>query len=328
MAINWMEPFDKITKVLKISGLWLQKSSPKCLITVAVLMHFLFLEVFVIFGIVYLVNFKNIEDFSVALGVVALLFVASIKSIYFVANKNKIQSMMKGLKELIEHETWIEKQNGGKLKKRIRQIYIISRMFVAVSMTSVFIGSLVPFFAHQLPLKMWFPYDYNNNDTLFWLIVAYQTIASCCFVPVMVVFEMIPVYFMSYLTGIIEELSDRMGKICYVKIVKVEPKSDLNENEKLVGRLKVATMRKSQVKVESKPGTSQMKDKNQEELLKCIEIQQKIKGLVTEVNDVFGSMIWFHGFISSFVLCVISFTLTIVSLKALRIHAKLKFSFL
>jgi 7tm Odorant receptor len=341
MAINWMEPLEKIIKLLKISGLWLNKSSSKCLITVAVLLHIIFVEIFLILCIIYLVNVQSIEDMTEAVGVIPLQFICCIRTIHFVLNKNKIQSMMKDVKELIEHESWIEKQNGSKLKQRIRQVVRTSQIFLAATMTGVIISSLVPLFTHQLPLKMWFPYDYSNNEVLFWMSVAYQVIASFCKVPITIMVEIIPIFFMSYLTGIIEELCERMGKICevkIVKIVKVEPKSDLSENEKLVGRLNVGTMRKSQAKVAPKAGTSQMnepkagtsqmnepkagtssqtfrdkKDENLEELLKCIKIQQKVESLVTEVNDVFGRIIWFQGFISTIMLCFSAFSLTVVS---------------
>jgi 7tm Odorant receptor len=332
-----MEPFDKIIKLLKMSSLWLEKGCSKCWIAIAVIIHLVSVDLLVIFGMIYLVSVQSIEDFSEAVAFIKLFFVSYIKSVHFMYNKNKIESIMKGLKEIIEHESWIEKQNGSKLKQRIRKIVKISRTFLASAMTGVFIGCLVPLFTHQLPLKMWFPYDYNNNETLFWLTVAYQNVASCCLVPVIVVVEMIPVYFMSYLTGIIEELCDRMGKICDVKIVKivnVEPKSDLSENEKLVGRSKVAKTRKNQTKVEPKARISQMnepkvgtsltyrekheKDENFEELLKCIVIQQKIKSLTSDVGDVFGRIIWFQGFMSTLVLCFSAFSLTVVSSKALK----------
>jgi 7tm Odorant receptor len=323
MAINWMEPFEKLIKLLKISGFWLDKSSSKCWIVIAVILHIGFVELFAIFGIIYLANVKNIEDFSSTIGMVPLYIVTCIKSIHWVANKNKIESMMKDMKDLIEENSWIEKQNGSKLKKRIRQVVKISNIFLSSAMTGVFLGSLIPLFSHELPLKVWIPYDYSNNEVLFWLTVAYQDVVSYCVVPVMVTFETIPIFFMCYLTGIIEELCDRMEKICdvkVVKIVKIEPKSDLSENEKLVGRLRVERRRKSQTKVEPKAGTSQMnepkqpkKDENLEELLKGIKIQQKVKKLTSEVGDVFGKIIWLQGFMSTLVLCTSVFSLTIVS---------------
>jgi 7tm Odorant receptor len=338
MAINWMEPLDKIIKSLKISGLWLDiKSSSKFLIAIAAVLHIIFVEIFMVLSIAHLLLVHNIEDFSEAVGIVPFQFVTCIRTLHFVCNKNKIESIVKGIKDLIEHETWIEKQNGSKLKQRIRQIYRIFRTFLASVMTGLFVGLLISLFTHKLSIKMWFPYDYSDNEVLFWLRVAYQVITSNCVVPITIMTEIIPIFFMCYLTGIIEELCERMGKICdvkIVKIVKVEPKSDLSENEKLVGRLKVATMRKNQAKVEPKAGTSKMnmkkpeKDENLKELLKCVEIQQKIKSLTSDVGDVFGRIIWFQGFMSTLVLCFSAFSLTVVSSKALKFNKFAKLIFL
>jgi 7tm Odorant receptor len=330
MAINWMKPFNKLIKLLKILGLWLDKSSSKCSIAIAVILHVLFVEIFMIFGTINLINVQKIVNFFEGVGFISFYFMNCTKSLHFVYNKNKIESMMKGVKELIEHESWIEKQNEGKLKRRIKQVEAISKTFLTMAVTAIIMSSLIPFFTHKLPLKMWFPYDYSNNETLFWLTVAYQDIASYWVIPTMITFEIFPIFFMCYLTGIIEELSDRMEKVCGVKIVQVEPKSELSENEKLVGRLNVVTMRKKQIKVEPKAGTSQMnqpkpgtsltyreiheKDENLEELLKCIEIQQKIKNLIADVNNVYGKLIWFQGFINTIMLCMSVFSLTVVSL--------------
>jgi 7tm Odorant receptor len=340
MAINWMEPFDKITKVLKISGLWLEKGCSRHLVWIAIIVHLLCVEFFVVFGVVYLVNVQNIEDFAEALGVVPMYFVSCTKSIHFLYNKKNVESIMKRLKELIEHESWIEKQNGSKLKQRIRQIDRVYKTYLAAAMAGVLISSLVLVFAQKLPLKIQFPYDYSNNDILSWMSVAYQDIAGYYVVLVTVTIEIIPMYFMCYLTGITEELCDRIRKIAEVKIVSTKAKPNRDTCEELVNRLKITAVKKSQRKVEPKAGTSQMnelkagtsqmnepkpgtsqtfrdkKDENLEELLKCIEIQQKIKSLVTEVNDVFGQSFWFQGFISTFVLCATAFSLTIVSLKS------------
>jgi 7tm Odorant receptor len=236
------------------------------------------------------------------------------------------------------------------LKQRIRQAVIIYKLFLAsAAMTTVIFGSITPFFTQLLPLKMWFPYDYRSNNASFWLSFGYQIISGYYVTLVLVSIFMIPIYIMCYLTGIIEELCDRLEKIDEVKIVKNETKSDLSENEKLVGRLKTAIKRRRQAKVEPKvetfqmkagmsqpmagtsrmkvgtsqmkAGTSQMiqskqeKDENLEELLKCIEIQQKIKSLTADFVDVFGKIIWLQGFTSTFILCTSAFSMTVVSLK-------------
>jgi 7tm Odorant receptor len=80
--------------------------------------------------------------------------------------------------------------------------------------------------------------------------------------------------------------------------------------------------KKTQTKAEPKAGTSQTfrdkKDENLEELLKCIKIQQKTKNLVADVNDIFGRIIWFQGFMTSFILASSAFLITIVSFEALK----------
>jgi 7tm Odorant receptor len=365
MAIDWMKPLDKVIKVLKFFGLWMEKSSSKILI--AVIVHLALVELSMILSVIYLSNVQSIEDFSEAVGVIPFHLSCCFRTLHILFNTSKIESIIKKMKELIEHEnSWVEKQNGGKLKQRIRQAVMIYKLFLGAVMTAVFFGLVSTLFTSQLPLKMWFPYDYRSNKALFWLSFVYQVIEGFYAVLLSVSIVMIPIYIMFYLTGIIEELCDRMEKIDEVKIVEIEPKSDLSENEKMVGRLKTAIKRRRRAKVEpkvetfqmkagtSKPkagtsqmkagtrqpqagtsqmkvGTSQMKagtsqmiqskqqkDENLEELLKCIEIQQKIKSLTVDFADVFGKIIWLQGFTSTCMLCTSAFSMTFVSLKTLK----------
>lgn len=72
MIINWMKKLNKYLKLLKISGFWLKKKSPKHLIVSAVIAHLIFVECYMIFGIIYVVNVESIEKFSEAVGVIPI----------------------------------------------------------------------------------------------------------------------------------------------------------------------------------------------------------------------------------------------------------------
>jgi predicted phage tail protein len=361
MAIDWMKPLDKVIKVPKFFGLWTGKSSSKISIAIAVIVHFALVELSMILSIVYFSNVQSIEDFSEDVGLVPFHLICCVRTLHILFNTSKIESIMQKTKELIEHENyWIEKQNGGKLKQRIRQAAMIYKLFLTSGMIAVFSGLLSALFTSQLPLKMWFPYDYRNNESSFWLTFLYQVIVGSYTVLLSVSLVMIPVYMMCYLTGLIEELCFRLEKIGEVKIVQVqEPKSDLTENEKLVGRIKTAMKRRRQAKVEPKAetfqmkavtsqmmagtfqmkagtsqmmaGTSQMmagtsqtiyskqeKDENLEELLKCIEIQQKVNSLTADFVDVFGKIIWLQGLFNTLILCTSTFSMTVVSLETFK----------
>lgn len=311
-----MEPFEKVKKVLKVGELWFDKSSSKCLVAITVILHIFLFELFLVLGLFHYTDVNNLIDFCEAISEIPLYIISCSKSLHFLINKNKIDLMLKDLKELIEHENcWIEKQNGRKLKQRIRQIVKLLKVFLAAGMAGVAASFLVPVLSHKLPMNLWFPYDHRNNEVWFWISVAYQEISGIVGVSMIIIIEMFPLYFMCYLIGIIEELCDQMEKICDVKIVKVKPKPQMTFNEKLVGFSKVAKRQSNEQNFEAKTEKfqkNQEKDKNLEELLKCIKIHQKIKSLTADVSDIFGKVIWLQGFLSTVILCTSAFSLTIV----------------
>jgi hypothetical protein len=107
--------------------------------------------------------------------------------------------------------------------------------------------------------------------------------------PITVLIEVFPIFIISYLTGIVEELCERLEKIGdKKKLVKFETKT-VNVLENL---------------------------ENYKELVNCLKIHQKIVEMTSSLNKIFGKDFWFQGFISIFVLCTTSFTLTIVSEKS------------
>jgi hypothetical protein len=89
----------------------MEKSSSKMLIAIAVIVHLVLDELSMILSVIYLSNVQSIEDFSEAVGVIPVHFTCSIRTLHILFNKSKIESIVKKMKELIEHEnSWVEKK--------------------------------------------------------------------------------------------------------------------------------------------------------------------------------------------------------------------------
>jgi hypothetical protein len=235
---------------------------------------------------------KSVEEFSISIGMTPMFVVLMFKSTNFLANKARIQKLCKSLTSLIKEESWVEKQNGEKLKQRTNQIGIVVKILLTFSVYGASMCSLVAFFDHELPLKMWFPYDSQSNEFLFWLTVFYQVSGGIFMTPIAIFLDVAPVVFMSYLAGIMEELCERIGRIC-------EFKRSRRSSESIA--MKLETIKRLQ------------NMENYEEFVKCVKIHQKLLEISTNMNEIFGKDIWFQGFVSIFVLCTTSFSLTIVS---------------
>lgn len=69
---------------------------------------------------------------------------------------------------------------------------------------------ITPFTQHILPYPMWFPFDYEKNEPLFWLSVLYESITvfpNCC---IAIAIDLIPIMFMTYILAMMEQLCDRL----------------------------------------------------------------------------------------------------------------------
>lgn len=214
MNSEWLKVFDKPIKYLKVAGIWIDKDSPRATIIVSSLMHLFLVDIYMICSVIYLFTIDNIEDFSEAMSIQATLTGVCIKTLYFVFKKQQIEQLLNSLVALIEHESWIDLNNNGvKLQARVAQIDRIFKIFMSVAVVGVLSGSIVPFVTHIMPYKMWFPYDFNNNELAFWLSVLYQIIPGCIYAPATIIIDTFPAILICFLTGMLEVLCHRLDSI-------------------------------------------------------------------------------------------------------------------
>jgi hypothetical protein len=203
----------------------------------------------------------------------------------------------KSLADLIECDSWIEKQKCEKITRRIKQIARVVKIQLGFSAYGFFMTSLVSFLEHELPLKMWFPFDHKSSEVLFWLTAFYQISGGFFISPMAVFVDFTPVVFMSYLAGVIEELSERFKRICDLG----NPNAKRKSTENIAMNLKAI---KSLEKME-----------NFNELVECVKIHQQIVEIFAKFNEVLGK-------------CTTSFALTIVSRSMFPIPLLHQFSLL
>jgi 7tm Odorant receptor len=184
MSSDWLKVLEKPIKYLKFSGMWTHKEIPKYRIILTAVAHLICVELFLILEIIYLFTVDNLEDFSLAFLMIPTFISCCMRSLNFVVKKNKIEKFLRSFQELVEHENWIELQNGLKLKQRMSKIDKMFKVHLITSlfgMVSLYIASAL---SHSMSVPMWFPWDYKNNEWLFWLSHSYQNISGFMFSPI------------------------------------------------------------------------------------------------------------------------------------------------
>jgi hypothetical protein len=240
----------------------------------------------------YLVQVQTFEEFSknVVATPAVLIFVS--KSINFAVNKEKIESLYETLKALIEQGSLIHNSSGTKLMRRIKQTDKIFKILMSCAIASLAMSVLVVTAAHKLPMKMWFPFDYTSNEALFWMSAVYQVSVGFIITPIAVLIDVFPLYLLSFMTGIIEELCASLETVCELKKAK-KPQENNAMSLKTVERLE--------------------RMENLEHLMKCVKIHQKVIEIAATFNEIFGKDFWLQGMISIVLLCTNSYSLTVVS---------------
>jgi hypothetical protein len=273
-----MEIFETPLKYLNVTGIWFEKEFTRKRLVFCAFMHLIFAEVIMVLLIVHLIGAESLQKFSDGMASIPTFVGLFIKSLNLTLKRNKIESVMESLKNLMQKDDWIAKSKSLKLQKRLS---IIKRVF-KVSLAMFMIASLtIPidaFFTRKPVLDLWLPYDFKASEFRFWTLIIYQTMSGLIYSPVLVICDLFPMFFISFVTGLIEELC------CRVEII--------TNNSALFSRAQKL-----------------------KELKKCIEIHKEIKTLLMEIKDIFGIMIWSQGFMGALILCTNTFSMTLVSLK-------------
>lgn len=254
-------------------GLWNEKATK---FNSFKMFSYIFLTlVFIIMGGLYLINAKDLIDFIDAVTICPSLIGSFVRVLILVREKPKIEDCLNQLKDLIIDNRWNDNQKALKLSNRVIKIEKTFKTIFSMVVFSFAATFFVPFFSHELPYKFWFPFDYNQSKVLFWSSVTFESVGGLVMSPVIVIVGNLPVFFIVFLTGVVEELS-----------IKLKSISSNNQT-----------------------GTD---DKNLQELLKCVQIHHKIKIVAAGVTDVFGTTIWMECLMSVLALCTAAFTMTVV----------------
>jgi 7tm Odorant receptor len=295
---------ELLLKWLKLCGVWSDdKKISKKRAVLAFLTHILLIEVFVVLVIVFIANANNIEDFSEAFVIMPTFLGVTFKTLNLIFMKNKIFKFMKNLKELIEHENWIEAQNGTHWERIIGKIQKLFKVIGIIVITGFCFGCLVPFLTRELLYKMWFPYDYKTNELLRWASIVYQILGCMYCVPILLAFNVLPVILMFYVIGSVEELSERL------KAITTKSQKPKTKKIFVVWEFLATTSRQSAQPVAETTAV----DEHLKELQKCIEIHLKVQTLEPqEISKMFGRICWLQGFFSIGILCTTAFSMTIV----------------
>lgn len=268
MAVGITSIFKFPLRILKITGMWPLNASSRNYKIFAFLGHIIFIELFMVFQIGYYVKELKAEDYA------ALMVVIPSDLIFIYKNLNLLNRMIQ-TEELIQDVQDLTNRKFcdsailvkyEKIAKNIFKTYIFGGLVMSTGAT------LSTIFRHKWIVKMWLPFNLNQeNEIVFWIVTFYQGINIYVANTINLIFDIMPVFFMIIIVGMLKELGIKFGNI--------KKHTKLNED----GSINVTP-----------------KKDNKKMFAECIETQIEIIRIIDEMQNIFSMAICLQKNMSAF----------------------------
>lgn len=181
----------------------MDRKSSSFFIMYAIIVHLVFFDLFAICAIAYAFTVHNVEDFAEAIGIVPVFVGTCLKSLNITLKKQKIEQLLDSLQSLMEEDNWLGESKRGRITKRIAKIDEFLKIFLIVLMASAVVNILKLFLTRELPLKIWFPFEIENDGVLFWCLAICELLQGMFFFPLSIILDVMQVIFMCFLSALL-----------------------------------------------------------------------------------------------------------------------------
>lgn len=261
--------------------------------TYGVFVHLIFCDLFLLLQTVYLSKVDNIlvitELLSIYLTYIGLC-IKSVLSVHFLNDMKLLEDakliILKCKREFPDF--------GLKFSSKMKQVKLVFYLFYFSCFLTIFMASFLFLYfksekPYSIPYAMWSPFDYENSFTGFIIMWLFQLLSPVSMCGIVVSADILPIFFFSLSTGLLEELADRVNAI------------DTTFQTKL-------TTLNAKIKFDDMMHNHETKVL--EELENCIEIHLKIRQLIVASQRIFSIMICVQFAISSIILCTTAYSIS------------------
>jgi len=204
MSFKLLEVFGLPIKALQVYGLWPWKDSSEkepLRVLVAILFQ-LFFASFIILQACKLHQLTDVREFSQLFAVMTSSIIVHLKTINLIVKMTKIKRMMKSLKELLQHDNWLN--DCTKLKKNVQFIGTLYKRAIAFIIFSTTLNQFIQMLNHKLAYVMYMPED--ANDMIFWVASIYQYVCACSSAALFQILDLLPLILIIFANGFYKQL--------------------------------------------------------------------------------------------------------------------------
>lgn len=211
MDEDLFKPFKLCFWVFKTTGMWQDGKQSWTYFFLGYLLQLLFIDIYFVCQIIFVFKADNLADFIEAFALLTTYLTLIFKCVNFFYKLKEIKKSLKFLTSVLNQTTRID--SGNYVKSQVKFIFKIYKMFWATAIFTCCSGAFVPIFSRKMPYKVWFPFSTSYGGVGFWVASYYLVFNSFVVSAIDMAVDVLPCIFMSFIVGLLKELSDRLSTI-------------------------------------------------------------------------------------------------------------------
>lgn len=288
------KPLKLSFRVVKAAGMWQDGQQSWAYFFFGYLAHFVLIELYLVGQLIYAFQAEDLTDLADAVVLTSTYLSDSLKGMVLVFNLKEVKNLVETLDSLLRFSEDDRFTGRKHVRERVAFSFKIYKLHWLSAIVYCSSAIFVPILSHRIPYKVWFPFSTKYKSISFW-IASYFTVADTFYGSAIgSALDLLPVIFISFAIGLIEDLEDRLTQIGSSLAIKgIEVK-----------------------RAPTQPGEDPLfwNKESVRELIKCVEVHNRIKNFVHDIQSIFSFSIIAQGLMSIIVLCNGAFTITVVSL--------------
>lgn len=212
MDTELFKAFRLLNKILKASGIWQDGNQSWKYFIIGHLFRFIIVEYNLVILSIALETDK-FEDFMKGLLFIASQTVLLIKCWNFLIKIRDIQKCFRNLLELLNFSADDRFKTRSQIKKHVADGYKIYKIFWISAWLSCFLMVSEALATHKLAYNVRMPFDTKTSEIGFWITSAYLAVSTFTLSAMDISLDIMPVIFLTFAIGLIDELSARLQDI-------------------------------------------------------------------------------------------------------------------
>jgi len=259
-------------KVLKGFGLWQNKNVSRFYTFYGIFMHLIFLTSITLFQFLYVIEITTTAELLDFLMYCPSFVAVFIKSLLLVNKIDEIESLLASMEKLTA-----KVKSPERYKHRTNAITKFYKIYCTSTWIATAFAAYTSFTAHEMPFKMWLPFDPYKSSFAFLFVTTISIISALVICIVGTSLDLFPAFLMVYADILLDDLC--------------------------------ASFATQQIDID---GKNNSKVESRKRFLQLIDEHRKIKQLITEITKVMKHNLLIKGLTTSIIVCAISCSLSTV----------------